>query len=203
MKVPAEGGMMVGYARVSTEEQSLDMQVEALVRAGVDRAAIYTEKVSGVSVRRPGRDMALKHCRPGDVFVVWRLDRVGRSLMDLLTFMQKLEAHGVGFRSLHDQIDTTTPIGRVMLAMLGAFAQFERDLIAERTKAGVQRAKERGVRFGREPKMQGKTREDVERRLTAGERVRDIAKAVKLSEMTIRRHYPMQAIEALKRRKKR
>jgi DNA invertase Pin-like site-specific DNA recombinase len=90
-----------------------------------------------------------------------------------------------------------------MLAMLGAFAQFERDIIAERTKAGVQRAKERGVKFGREPKMQGAVREKVEKLLAAGERVRDVAKAVNLHEMTIRRHFPRVAIDKLKRRKKR
>jgi DNA invertase Pin-like site-specific DNA recombinase len=203
MAVPAEGGIMVGYARVSTDEQSLDMQVQALIQAGVDPKSIHTETVSGVSTRRPGRDFALKQCRRGDVFVVWRLDRVGRSLLDLLQFLQQLEARGIGFRSLRDQIDTTTLVGRVMLAMLGAFAQFERDIIAERTKAGVQRAKERGVKFGREPKMQGAVREKVEKLLAAGERVRDVAKAVNLHEMTIRRHFPRVAIDKLKRRKKR
>lgn len=195
--------MLVGYARVSTAEQSLDMQIAALIEAGVDSSAIYREQISGASPRRPARDMALKHLREGDTLVVWKLDRVGRNLMDLLTFMQRLDAMGVGFVSLQDTIDTSTPIGRCMLALLGAFAQFERDLIVERTRAGVRRAKERGVRFGREPKMTDAVKEKVEALVRAGEPVSVIAKAVKVSEMTIRRHYPGGVMEKLRRQKRR
>ena len=188
-KTDHERDDLVGYARVSTEEQNLDMQVAALRRAGVRADAIHTEKTSGVALRRPGRDIAVKMCREGDTLVVWKLDRIGRSLYDLLTFMRDLEAKGINFWSLQDSIDTKTPAGRVMLAMLGAFAQFERDLIAERTRAGVARAKERGVKFGRESKLTPAVRKEFERRYRAGESVPEIAVAMKISEPTFRRVY--------------
>lgn len=191
---------LTGYARVSTAEQSLDLQINALVRAGVSPDAIYTEKVSGVSSRRPGRDVALKRCRAGDTFVVWKLDRVGRSLMDLLQFVQRLEDRGIKFRSLQDNIDTATPAGRMMLAMLGAMAQFERDLIAERTKAGVRAAMERGVKFGQPSKMTKAVRAEFERRWKAGETVSQIAQATKISEPTYRRYYPRAVLDKLRGR---
>ena len=191
---------LVGYARVSTAEQSLDLQINALRRAGVAEHAIHTEKVSGVAARRYGRDIALKMCREGDTFVVWKLDRVGRSLMDLLQFMQKLERAGVKFRSLQDSIDTSTPAGRMMLAMLGAIAQFERDLIAERTKAGVKAAMERGVKFGQPTKLTPAVKAEFERRWKAGETVADIAQAMKISEPTFRRFYTRPVLDKLRER---
>lgn len=192
---------LVGYARVSTEEQNLDMQIAALRRAGVRADAIHTEKTSGVAMRRPGRDIAVKMARPGDTLVVWKLDRIGRSLYDLLTFIRDLEAKEIGFWSLQDSIDTKTPAGRVMLAMLGAFAQFERDLIAERTRAGVARAKERGVKFGRESKLTADVRSEFEKRYRAGQSVPEIALALKISEPTFRRHYPGAVLAELRAEK--
>lgn len=192
---------LVGYARVSTEEQSLDMQIEALVRAGVRRDAIFSEKRSGVSPIRHGRDIAFKMARPGDTFVVWKLDRVSRSLTDLLSFMQKLEDNDIGFWSLNDSIDTKTPAGRVMLAMLGAFAQFERDTIAQRTLEGVRHAISKGVRFGRESKLTPEVRAEFERRYRAGDSIPEIALAMKISEPTFRRYYSRVMLERIRTRR--
>lgn len=193
---------LIGYARVSTEEQNLDMQVHALVRAGVDPKNILSETISGVAVRRPMRDLAVSQCRAGSTFVVWKLDRAGRSLLDLLNFMQELERNGVGFRSLQDSIDTTTPAGRVMLAVLGAFAQFERDMIQMRTKAGVARAMERGVKFGQPTKLTPDVRRKIEAGIMAGDRIKDIAKRLELAEATIRLRYNRAAIDAIRERKR-
>lgn len=144
---PSEG-RLVGYARVSTAEQSLQMQIDALVEAGVHRDHIHTETASGVASRRPALALALKDCRRGDTLVVWKLDRLGRSMLDLLNRINELEARGVGLRSLTGSIDTTTPAGRLMLHVLGALAEFERDLIRERSRAGLLAHIARGGRVG-------------------------------------------------------
>lgn len=141
-------GRLIGYARVSTAEQSLQMQVDALVKAGVHRDNIHAETASGVASRRPALALALKDVRKGDTLVVWKLDRLGRSMLDLLNQIDALEKRGVGLRSLTDGIDTTTPAGRLMLHMLGALAQFERDLIRERSRAGLLAHIARGGRIG-------------------------------------------------------
>lgn len=167
----APTGVMVGYARVSTDDQSLDLQVDALRRAGVHSQHIHVEKVSGVARKRPGLSLALRDCRAGDTLVVWKLDRVGRSLLHLLGVLDDLERRGVGFKSITEGIDTTTAGGRLIMHVMGALAQFERDLIRERTRAGIAARRERGSRFGAEPKIDmakaarmfalGKTAQDV------------------------------------------
>lgn len=129
------------------------MQVQALNNAGVPRDRIHVEKLSASNKRRPKLDWALSVLRPGDVLVVWKLDRIARSLVDMLTRIQAIEAQGAGFRSLTEEIDTTTPAGKLMLHMLGALAQFERDLVVQRTRAGVAAARARGVRFGQPKKL--------------------------------------------------
>lgn len=141
-------GRLIGYARVSTDDQDLAMQVDALRRAGVEDDNIHTDKVSAVARKRPGLELALADAVAGDTFVVWRLDRLGRSTLDLLTRIRYLEDNGIGFRSLTEAIDTQTITGRLLLAVLGAVAEFERNLIAERTSSGIKAAKARGVRFG-------------------------------------------------------
>lgn len=176
---------LVGYARVSTEEQSLDMQIDALRRAGVHPDRIFVEKVSGVSQKRPGRELALKATREGDTFVVWKLDRLGRSVRDLLRFIERLDARGVEFKSLQDAIDTRTPIGQFVLVLLAAVAQFERDLIAARTRAGVKRAQERGVRFGQPPKVTPEVEAQMSEMFKAGASVRDVAKAFGVTPTTV------------------
>lgn len=145
--------MRVGYARVSTEDQKLDLQRDALTQAGVDACNIYEEHVSGVKTKRPELDHCLKALRPGDTLVVWKLDRLGRSVKELIAITERLEKNGVEFVSLRDNIDTTTAVGKVVFHILAAFAQFERDLVSERTKAGLKAARARGHRGGRKPKV--------------------------------------------------
>jgi len=143
--------MKIGYARVSTEDQHLDLQRDALHTAGCGR--IYEEKVSGASSRRPALRAALRVLRRGDVLVVWKLDRLGRSLQDLLTILNTLERRGIGFCSQSDSIDTTTPAGKFIYQVTGAFAEFEREMISERTKAGMRAARRKGRRLGRPRRM--------------------------------------------------
>ena len=142
----------IGYARVSTDEQSLDLQMIALRRAGC--GDIFTDQgVSGVKARRPGLDQVLDALTPGAVLVVWRLDRLGRSLGDLIALLSDLGQRGVGFQSLCEAIDTTNAGGRLIFHMMGALAEFERALIAERTRAGLSAARARGVKLGAPRKL--------------------------------------------------
>ena len=147
---------VVGYARVSTVEQNLDLQVNALEREGCVK--IFQEAVGGSKKERPELLTLLEYLRSGDTLVVWRLDRLGRSLKDLIEIIGGLESRGIGFRSIQDSIDTTTPAGRFFFHITGAFAELERNLIRERTMAGLQAARARGKQGGRpktipEPKL--------------------------------------------------
>lgn len=181
---------LIGYIRVSTEEQNDEMQRHALRRAGVAATAIYADLgVSGAAKVKPGRVEALQCLRTGMTLVVWKLDRVSRDLLDLRTLLKDLEAQGIGFRSLNEAIDTTTPMGKVMLAVLGAFAQFERDTAVQRTVAGIERAQSRGVRFGQPTKITPQVVEKVERWLARGDGVPQIAERLHLAESTIRKHW--------------
>lgn len=139
--------MRIGYARVSTTEQHLDLQTDALRQAGCEK--IYTDTVSGASEDRPGLTTALEVLRVGDTLVVWKLDRLGRSLPHLVTAVNDLKTKGVGFQSLQEQIDTTSGIGKLIFHVFAALAEFERDLIRERTKAGLASARARGKLGGR------------------------------------------------------
>lgn len=145
-------GMKIGYARVSTDEQSLDLQRDALAAAGCERV-FEDQGVSGVAAKRPGLDQALAAVGSGDVLVVWRLDRLGRSLPHLIETVRQLGTKGTGFASVSEAIDTTTPGGTLIFHMMGALAQFERALIVERTKAGLAAAKKRGKAIGRPRKL--------------------------------------------------
>ncbi len=139
--------MLVGYARVSTTDQNLNLQKDALQAAGCAR--LFTDTVRGVRVERPGLSEALKECRPGDTLVVWKLDRLGRSLPHLVETVRELYNRGVGFKSLQEQIDTTTSGGKLIFHIFASLAEFERDLIRERTNAGLAAARARGRRGGR------------------------------------------------------
>lgn len=139
----------IGYARVSNQDQSLSLQRDALDVAGC--APIFEDHASGAQTERPGLVEALAYLREDDVLVVWRLDRLGRSLSHLIETVSALEARGVGFRSLTEAIDTTTPSGRLTFHLFGALGQFERDLIRERTRAGLAAAAARGRKGGRKP----------------------------------------------------
>jgi len=141
--------MDIGYARVSTGEQTLDLQLDALAQAGCGK--VFTETASGAKADRPVLAEALAYLRPGDTLVVWRLDRLGRSLSHLIATLGDLAGRGVGFKSLTERVDTTTPGGKLVFHVLGALAEFERDLIRERTQAGLAAARARG-RVGGRPK---------------------------------------------------
>ena len=149
--------MLIGYARVSTIEQNVALQTDELKKAGCER--IFRDKVSGAKTERPGLQEALEYLREGDSLVVWRLDRLGRSLRHLIDTVSELEERGIGFRSLQESIDTTTSGGRLIFHIFGALAEFERNLIRERTMAGLQAARARGRLGGRPKKLDAKKTE--------------------------------------------
>jgi DNA invertase Pin-like site-specific DNA recombinase len=146
--------MLIGYARVSTQEQTLDLQLDALKKAGCGR--IFTDTISGAKQERRGLSEALEFMRDGDTIVVWRLDRLGRSLKHLIDTVTSLKDRGIGFKSLTEQIDTTTSGGKLIFHVFGALAEFERDLIRERTQAGLQAARARGRQGGRPRRLDEK-----------------------------------------------
>jgi DNA invertase Pin-like site-specific DNA recombinase len=144
--------MKIGYQRVSTLDQNLVLQTDALTKDGCEK--IFTDTISGSKTDRPGLAQALAYARPGeDTLVVWKLDRLGRSLPHLLEVIAMLDDRGIGFRSLTESLDTTTPGGRLLFHIMGALAQFERDLIKERTSAGLEAARSRGKKGGRPSKL--------------------------------------------------
>lgn len=158
----------MGYARVSTDEQDTTAQLDALSAAGCGR--IFEERASGGRWDRPELQRLLEHLREGDVVVVWKLDRLSRSLKDLLAIMEKIDATGAGFRSLTESIDTTTAAGRMMMQMVGVFAEFEREMIRERTRAGLERARKKGRHPGRKPKLTEDQRAAMRSMVLAGEK---------------------------------
>lgn len=150
MTLPGGSGARIGYARVSTPEQDMSLQTDALERAGCSR--IFQDVASGAKAERKGLDEALAYLRPGDTLVVWKIDRLGRSLAHLVGVVEDLRSRGIGFRSLTDPgMDTTTASGALIFHIFGALAAFERELIRERTKAGLAVAAARGRRGGRRP----------------------------------------------------
>ncbi len=151
--------MKIGYARVSTLDQNLDLQIDALKKLECNH--IYQEKVSGKSKDRPELDHCLKSLRPGDALCVWRLDRLGRSLQDLIAIVNGLESSGVAFVSLTENIDTATASGKLMFHVFGALAEFERNLIKERTAAGLASARARGRVGGRKPVLTTQQKEQA------------------------------------------
>jgi DNA invertase Pin-like site-specific DNA recombinase len=146
--------MLIGYARVLTHEQTLNLQQDALHKAECTK--LFTDTASGAKTERKGLDEALSYVRKGDTLVVWRLDRLGRSLLHLITTMTALEERGIGFKSLTENIDTTTSGGKLISHIFGALAEFERNLIRERTQAGLTAARARGRRGGRPNALTGK-----------------------------------------------
>lgn len=176
----------IGYARVSTHEQDLDLQLDALKKHGCD--AIYEEKVSAASLDRPELTNCLKALRAGDTLVVWRLDRLGRSLKDLVETVTALESRGVHFQSLNESIETGSATGKLMFHVFSAMAEFERNLIRERTLAGLAAARARGRVGGRTPALDDKQKREV--RALLNDRsipIGDIAKRYNVSRTTIYR----------------
>ena len=168
-------GVTYGYARVSTDDQDLALQVDALTRFGVDPNLIFSEHASGKNMKRQSLGMVLKLMRSGDTLVVWKLDRLGRSLKDLIGMVEKLDAQGINFVSLTDSINTQTPTGRLFFHFMGAMAEWERNMISERTKAGMAVKRAEGVKFGRAHSIR-----DVPKRIA---KARELLKAGKLIAM--------------------
>lgn len=184
----------IGYARVSTAEQNLQMQIDALLREGVHPDNLHVEKVSGVSARRPKLELALMDARAGDTFIVWKLDRLGRNVVDLYRKVEELAKNGVKFRSIMDQFDTDTAMGKAMFGMMAVFAQFERDQTIERTKRGLQAARERGYKPG------AKRTIDLEkaRKMLRKKTVREVADHFDVTPNAVRRYFTLAELNALR-----
>jgi len=178
--------MNIGYARVSTDEQSTAAQIEALEKAGCD--PVYKEFASGGRWDRPKLQHILRHIQKGDVLVVWKLDRLTRSLSDLLRIMTSLEKAGAGFRSLTEAIDTTTPVGRMLAHVLGSFAEFERAILRERTKLGLARARAEGRIGGNRAKLTPFQQAEAKKILAVGDRTQsEVAELFQVHRSTISR----------------
>ena len=181
-----------GYARVSTDDQNLDLQRDALNRAGCDR--LYEEKASGKSADRPQLEECLADLREGDTLTVWRLDRLGRSLPDLVRIVGELEKRGVGFESLSERIETVSAAGKLIFHVFAALAEFERNVIRERTQAGLTAARARGRCGGRKPKIGDKERREIQVLYDAKTvPVTDIAKRYGVSRTTLYKHLDCQS----------
>src|SRR3954463_4647074 len=174
---------LVGYARVSTLDQDPALQLDALAAAGCTK--IFDDRASGARADRPGLQRALDYVLEGDVLVVWKLDRLGRSLPHLIETVAALEQRGVGFRSITEAIDTTTPGGRLVFHLFGALGQFERDLIRERTRAGLAAAAARGRKGGRKPVIPGEKLERARAIITKGLTVREAATRLKVGKTAL------------------
>ena len=182
---------LIGYARVSTTDQDPTLQEDALHQAGCTR--VFVDTASGAAADRPQLEAVLQYLRPGDVLVAWRLDRLGRSLKHLVSLMADLESRGNGFRSLNESIDTTTPTGRLVFHIFAALAEFERELIRERTRAGLKVARARGRKGGRKPKMTPNKVEVARRMYSDQKSVSEIAETLGVSRASIYRHLGAQS----------
>lgn len=176
---------LLGYARVSTDDQDLSMQIDALVRNGVKREDIFTDKKSGATTNRPGWKDVMNDARPGDVLVAWSLDRVSRSLRDLINLADALQKEGIHLRLIQQQIDTTTPMGAFFFHLMAAIAQLERGMIGQRTRAGMRAAKERGARFGPKPKFGKAEVAKAIKMLKTGKTVPEVAKHFKIARQLV------------------
>jgi DNA invertase Pin-like site-specific DNA recombinase len=180
--------MDIGYARVSTKEQELALQLEALSKAGCEK--IYEDKVSGAKATREGLSLVLEVLRKGDSLVLWKLDRLGRNVKDLVTMVGKLEQRGVHFKSLTDNIDTSTPAGRFFFHVMASLAQMERELMIERTEAGLDAAKKRGRVGGRKRSMTDSKIESAKWLLSDGIPPKEVADNLGFSVPTLYRWIP-------------
>jgi len=184
-----EGGyMLIGYARVSTQDQNLSLQMDALTQAGCER--IYEDKASGSRASREGLDKALEMLRPGDTLVVWKLDRLGRSVKQLVDMVEKLRDQGVQFKSLTDSIDTGTASGRFFFHVMASLAEMERELVIERTRAGLDAARAMGRRGGRKRRMTQSKIEAAKKLLATGVQPKEVANNLGVSVPTLYRWVP-------------
>lgn len=184
-------GLPIGYARVSTDDQNLALQLDALKKDGCMR--VFSDKIGGARLDRPGLNEALSHLRAGDTLVVWKLDRLGRSVKGLVDLVNTLEAREVHFRSLTDGIDTKTPAGRFFFHIMASLAQMERELIIERTRAGLAAARKLGRIGGRKRRMTDNKIKAARRLLTGGTPPRDVAENLGVSVPTLYRWLPASA----------
>lgn len=180
--------MLIGYARVSTQDQNLDLQIEALTKA--DCKKIFDDKISGSRAERPGLAKALEMLREGDTLVVWKLDRLGRSVKNLVDLVGDLHKQGVQFKSLTDAIDTSTPSGRFFFHVMASLAEMERELTVERTRAGLEVARQLGRKGGRKRQMTDSKIESAKKLLANGVPPRDVAKNLGVSVPTLYRWIP-------------
>ncbi len=187
-------GRSFGYARVSTDDQDLTLQIDALTQHGILKSNIFTDKLSGARSDRPGLSKCLDALQRGDVLVVWRLDRLGRSMRHLITLVEDLRARGVGFRSLNEgAVDTTNASGELIFNIFSALAQFERRLIQERTKAGLTAARARG-RHGGRPRLDSEQAEVRAAKKLSGDKsisIDDICRTLNISRSTYYRYLSM------------
>jgi DNA invertase Pin-like site-specific DNA recombinase len=180
--------MLIGYARISTQDQDLSLQTAALEKAGCEK--IFTDKISGNKADRPGLNLAISHLRPGDTLVIWKLDRLGRGVKSLIDLITKFESQKINFLSLTEKIDTSTTIGCFFFHVMASFAQMERELIIERTRAGLAAARQKGRIGGRKRLMTNSKIEAAKKLFKAGELPKDIAKNLGVSIPTLYRWVP-------------
>ncbi len=180
--------MLIGYARVSTQDQNLDLQTEALTKVGCKK--IYNDKISGSRAERPGLAKALEMLREGDTLVVWKLDRLGRSVKNLVDLVGELHQQGIQFKSLTDAIDTGTPSGRFFFHVMASLAEMERELTVERTRAGLEVARQLGRKGGRRRQMTESKIESAKKLLANGVPPRDVATNLGVSVPTLYRWIP-------------
>ena len=180
--------MLIGYARVSTPDQNLDLQIDALNKAGCQK--IFDDKISGSRADRPGLTKTLEMLREGDTLVVWKLDRLGRSVKHLVDLVALLHQQGVQFKSLSDAIDTGTPAGRFFFHMMASLAQMERELSVERTRAGLEIARQLGRKGGRKRQMTDSKIESAKKLLVSGVPPKDVAQNLGVSVPTLYRWLP-------------
>ena len=180
--------MLIGYARVSTQDQNLDLQSEALTKAGCEK--IFNDKISGSRAERPGLTKALEMLREGDTLVVWKLDRLGRSVKNLVDLVGELHQQGIQFKSLTDAIDTGTPSGRFFFHVMASLAEMERELSVERTRAGLEVARQLGRKGGRRRQMTESKIESAKKLLANGVPPRDVAMNLGVSVPTLYRWIP-------------
>jgi len=184
-------GRIIGYARVSTNEQELNLQLDALQAAGCDPSLIFTDKISGAKAVRPGLTLCIKELKEGDTLLVWRLDRLGRSIHHLIDIVEGLKAKGVSFRSIKDgAIDTTTASGELVFNIFSSLAQFERRLIQERTKAGLASARARGRLGGRKPIASNDQKVQMAKKMSSNKSISigEICNTLKISRATYYRY---------------
>lgn len=180
--------MLIGYARTSTQDQNLELQREALTNAGCQK--IFEDKLSGTRVDRPGLMKALEISRAGDILIVWKLDRLGRSVKQLVDLINELHKKDIQFKSLTDSINTSTPSGRFFFHVMASLSEMERELTVERTRAGLEVARKLGRKGGRRPKMTASKIASAKKLLASGTPPRDVAKNLGISIPTLYRHIP-------------